>query len=66
MCSFSPLCTDFTARVTLSDKRGAQRHPVGVVDVVVVVITIGFDVVGVIIVVGRAEPPDGSRPSYST
>ena len=38
--SFSPLCTDFTPKATLSGTRGAERHPVGVGRVVVVAVTV--------------------------
>ena len=62
MRSFSPPVSDFAAWVTLSARRGAQRHPAAVVDVVVVVTAVIVDVVGVVIVVGRAQPPPGSRP----
>ena len=65
MRSFSPLRTDFAAWVTLSGKRGAQRHAVVVVRIIVVVIAIIVDAIEVIVIVGRPQPPPGRRPSYS-
>ena len=66
MRSFSPPRTDFAMQVTLSDKRGAERHPAGVVGVVVVVIAIIVDVVEVVVIVGRPQPPPNSGTTYST
>ena len=57
MFSFSPPRTDFAARVTLSRKRGAERHPIGVVRIVVVVIAAAIDIIEVVSIVSRAEPP---------
>ena len=57
MRSFSPSKSDFAAQVTLSARRGAERHAVGVVRIVVVVIAVRVDVIEVIVVVGRPQPP---------
>ena len=50
----------------MSVRRGADGHPIRVVDVVVVVTAVAVDIVGVVIVVGRAQPPKGGRATYST
>lgn len=57
MFSFSPPRADFTSRVTLSGKRGAERHPIGVVRIVVVVTAAGIDIIEVVSIVSGAEPP---------
>ena len=57
MFSFSPSSTDFTMQVTLSGKRGAERDAPAAVRIVVVVRAVRIDVVEVIVVVGRPEPP---------
>lgn len=57
MFSFSPSRTDFTAWVTLSDKRGAEGNAVIVVRIVIVVVAVAVDVVEVVIVVRAPQPP---------
>jgi len=49
--------------VTLSVQRGAERHPIRVVGVVVVAATVRIDIPEVVGVGGirRTEPPVGSR-----
>ena len=59
--SFSPPRTDFAARVTLSDKRGAERNRARGVRIVVVIIAAGIDIIEIISIVSRPEPPPRGR-----
>ena len=56
--SFSPIKSDFAIKVTLSARRGAEGHAIGIVRVVVIVGAVRIHIVEITGVVSRAEPPN--------